>query len=249
MTDAKKPAMTRATANTTTSAMTCLDVRRQQLANPDTQSAAMHAHLSQCESCREHGERLLAQDARLRDALQVPVPEGLVERALLRRQLRSPQRFRNWMIAASVACLALFAAWWQLPWSQSRDWALLVAEHVADEPAALAARGEIAAAELNKLLHSWGLALREPLGKLRYLDRCAMPDGRGLHAVIATEQWGLVTLILPPAGVEVVPGEAQYGDFHAAAFHSQGRAIAVVTADAAQLSDARQWLETRLTAL
>lgn len=95
----------------------------------------------------------------------------------------------------------------------SKDWALIAAEHVADEPAALAANEEVASAELAKMLSDWGLALREPLVRLLYLDRCAMPNGRGLHAVLVGR---------PAMGRDPFGGAVACGDGLSAAMKSIG---------------------------
>ena len=41
---------------------------------------------------------------------------------------------------------------------------------------------------------------QQALGRVRYLDHCEMPGGKGLHVVLESPELGVVTLILPPSG-------------------------------------------------
>lgn len=242
--------------------MNCLDIRRALLADPRTSSLELSVHLAECESCRQFAARLAHDQAVLRAALAVPVPEQLEERILLHTQLRS--RRPGWLgrlgyllqtlaqphlaayaVAASMA-LAL-GLWWPLP-SPERPvaWSEVVLAHVIGEANTLAKADALPQQSLSVALKDYGLALKGELGTLRYFDHCALPGGRGVHAVIETPDLGKVTLILPPIGTRADPGLAQREGYAAQMLRIDQASIGVVTQRPDQLEALTQRIRRQL---
>ena len=66
--------------------MNCLEFRHEKLADPRRLSAEALAHLEQCALCDAFARSVDESEARLAEMLRVPVPDGLAERAILRRK-------------------------------------------------------------------------------------------------------------------------------------------------------------------
>ncbi|MBS01740.1 MAG: hypothetical protein CMQ24_03425 [Gammaproteobacteria bacterium] len=66
--------------------MNCLDFRREALADPRLARTepALAEHAAACDACRRFAGELAALDAEIERALDVPVPEGLAARIMLR---------------------------------------------------------------------------------------------------------------------------------------------------------------------
>lgn len=76
----------------------CLTSRAAMLADPTTQDAALLAHLADCPACRAAAAAAMRNEALLRSAIQVQVPEQLQERILLQTELkRRRANFPNWL--------------------------------------------------------------------------------------------------------------------------------------------------------
>jgi hypothetical protein len=220
--------------------MNCLHTRRTLLANPHADSPALSTHLAQCDACRQFAQRLACDEMLLRAAMSVAPPEQLAERILLRTKLRSrqPGWFRwigDWSqprragyAAAASAVLAL-GLWWTVPSPENpAQWSEVMLAHVIGEPAALAKNTPIASQVLNEALGDYGLALKAGMGTLRFFDHCALPGGRGIHAVIETPDLGKVTLILPPRGTRAAPGATVREGFAAQIVHIGQASVGLV---------------------
>ncbi len=200
--------------------MNCLHTRRSLLAEPNAASSALSSHLEECGACRQFALRLAQNETLLHTAIAIPAPEQLSERILLRAKLRSrsPDWFRwigDWLqprrtAYAVVASVALsFGLWWSLPSSERPvQWSEVVLAHVIGESGALANGVPQSLHALNIALKDYGLTLNPKMGAVRYFDRCALPGGRGIHAVIETPDFGKITLILPPLGTRAESGSS-----------------------------------------
>ncbi len=180
--------------------MNCLDFRREKLADPRRLSREALAHLGACPACRGFAIEVNENEERLAAALDVPVPEGLAERIILRRRIGvgfgySP---RLWALAATV--LLTFAFGFQ-QWKDaaSQEYARLAIEHVMHEPESFTS-ARLADPELfRQVMQTFGGELQAPLGRVRYMKLCPVPEGTGWHIVFETDEGKLATLILIPA--------------------------------------------------
>jgi hypothetical protein len=224
--------------------MNCLETRRMLMADPASSHQALASHLAECKSCRQFSLELARQEAVLRIAVEIAVPEHLEERILLQTQLNAHQwhwrkralnlfggMMRPLPAFAGMATLLLaLTAWLMPPFSApSVTWVEVALAHVIHEKDALARKGVIPQAELTAALKDYGLSINRDLGTLRFMERCAMPGGQGVHAVIDMPGAGKVTLLLPPIGTPGSHGVARDGGFLAEMMQIGGVSLAVVT--------------------
>lgn len=230
--------------------MNCLDCRRQLLVDPQRLSPEVQAHVTACVACQQYVLRAQEQDRQLLDALSVPVPERLADRILLRQRLQQ-RRHWQWPAIAAVVMLSAGVLTWQLPNSSpvsSHNLAELAAQHVLAEPAALHKEDVVAADTLSTALADWNTKLAGSLGILRYVDRCNMTTGKGLHVVFDGPA-GRATLIVPPRDTPV--GERQFigADVAAEVIMIGSQPVSIVASNAEQLPMLRRAVSTALAAL
>jgi hypothetical protein len=173
----------------------CLDYRRAKLSDPRRLPPEAQAHERECAQCLAFAREVEAMDASVAETLAVRVPEGLAERALLRRR---PARWRwtPWALAAGIV-LAVAAVVHPLKPDPSEQYARLAIEHVVMEPESLTSERGNDPAIVQAALRSFGGTLKEPIGRVRYVRLCPVEGGTGLHIVFETPE-GLATLILVP---------------------------------------------------
>lgn len=176
--------------------MNCLEYRREKLADPRRLAPEAAEHGAQCEACRAFGAAIDDNEARLAEAFSVPVPEGLADRVLLRRKTGARWPVKLMALAATLLLtVSVGFSWWKDYASQ--DYARLAIEHVMHEPESFTTT-RIADPEMFRLvMHNFGADLNGPLGRIRYMKLCPVPEGTGWHIVFETDR-GLATLILIP---------------------------------------------------
>lgn len=217
--------------------MNCLDLRRILLADPRADSTVLRAHLGACPACRAFAAGLARDERVLQQALAVPVPQHLAERVLLSTRLGGT-RWRSWALAASVVmALALGAGMWLQPQAQAPGWSEIVLAHVLSERAALAHQDHVSSAALATAMADYGLQVRGDLGRVRYLDHCEMPGGKGLHVVLESPELGVVTLILPPSGASGAGREEVSRSGFAARMVAVGASAIGIVTDRPELLD------------
>lgn len=229
--------------------MNCLEVRRALLANPMNDEADLQAHLQECTACRSFSIDLKRQEAQLREALAVPVPPHLAERVLLATRLRRPR----WHGVAWAASLLLtitigFGGYLKWPSQTPAAWSEVILAHVLNERDTLSRNDSISLDRLTTALADFGLNVKSEVGRIRYLDKCEMPGGKGLHVVVDTRELGQVTLILPPHGTQHPQGETTRDGFAARLVTLGGTTVGVVTEHPDQIDALSHWLGQTLQA-
>ncbi len=214
--------------------MNCLEFRRDKLADPRRLPPEALAHLDDCAACRGFAAEVDENEARLAAALDVPVPEGLAERIILRRKTGTPifakASPRLGMLAASVVLTFAFGI---LQWQDagSQDYARLAIEHVMHEPESFTSARSTDPELFRRVMHTFGGEMQASLGKVRYMKLCPVPEGTGWHIVFETEDGKLATLILIPAKrMKTDSEQAQVGGWNAVA-RPGGQGFYAVIAD------------------
>lgn len=189
------------TTKPTTRPMSCLEFRRAKLSDPARLSAEAAAHMRDCALCQAFARGIDATDRQAARALAVPVPEGLAERVILHATGRAPrtaaQTWRTWALAATVVLSTAIGLRWLTQPATPYDLAAMAIAHVEHEPEAFTTLRDADPARFSAVLAEFGADLRAPVGTVRYIRRCPLPEGFGWHIVFETEQ-GMVTLILVP---------------------------------------------------
>lgn len=210
--------------------MNCLEFRREKLADPRHLSPKGLAHLNECAACRGFAIEVNENEERIAVALDVPVPEGLAERIVLRRKtgartLASP---RLWAMAATVVMTLAFG-FQQWKDAGSQEYARLAIEHVMHEPESFTTVRSADPDLFRKVMHTFGGEMQASLGKVRYMKLCPVPEGTGWHIVFETEH-GLATLILIPSKrMKADSEQAQVGGWNAVARPGGQGYYAVIT--------------------
>jgi hypothetical protein len=189
--------------------MDCIEFRRLILADPRVRTPEQDAHLAGCAECASLARGMESSEARLYQAMNVPVPDALAERILLRRERQSAAP-RVWGVAASLVVALGFSAYFYSTSGPEREQPLAAASvgvshpavaaisYVVDHESKLLAEGRSGdPAVMRAALARLGLKLPSRGVNVRYLGKCPVPSGTGEHVVLETAL-GRVTLILVP---------------------------------------------------
>jgi hypothetical protein len=189
--------------------MNCFEFRRLILASPREKTREQEEHMVQCASCANLTRELENFESRIQEAALVPVPEALAERVLLRHQIRRPDRYRVWALAASlVAALGVGIYFYPSPVGEERIHAAtsLGTNHPAvkaivhvldDEPRMMQENRGVDPVAMRAAFTRLGLNVPASGTTVLYFDKCPMTGGAGEHVVLQTP-FGQVTLILIP---------------------------------------------------
>lgn len=189
--------------------MDCIEFRRLILADPRVRTLEQNAHLAGCAKCASLARGMESSEARLYQAMNVPLPDALAERILLRQKRQSAVP-RVWALAASLVVAIGIGAYFYSTSGPGPDKVLAAASvganhpavaaisYVVDNESKLLAQGRHGdPAMMRATLARLGLKLPSRGVTVRYLGRCPVPDGTGEHVVLETAL-GRVTLILVP---------------------------------------------------
>ena len=189
--------------------MNCFEFRKLLLADPRARTPGQDRHLAECPACANVAREMENLEARVHDAMRVPVPEALAERVLLRQKTRVPA-LRVWALAASlVAAIGAGAYFYRTAGNAEEP--MLVAATLGQNHPAVAAIAYVVDHEpqllregrsgdpavMRSALVKLGLKLPANGVTVRYLGKCPVPSGTGEHIVLETAL-GKVTLILVP---------------------------------------------------
>lgn len=189
--------------------MNCIEFRRLLLADPVACTHEQAEHLAQCAACAAFARDARRFEEDLHGAIDVPAPQGLTERILLRRRTHAPA-FRIWAIAASLF-IGIGIGFYLYGFLRGGTEPVRVAAELGDAHPAVAAITYVVdhearllregrsgdTAVLRDALTRLGLKLPSNGVTVRYLGKCPVPSGTGEHVVLQTAL-GKVTLILVP---------------------------------------------------
>ena len=182
--------------------MNCLDYRRTLLTG-EGETNAMRAHRLACAACSELSREQSAFEAALRDALQVPVPEGLpgrlaarVAKGELAISAQAPGR-RRFLAAASVAALAAGTGiyFWR---GRDDPMAMACIQFVMKDETKSIMMGTMPRAEAAAALaDSLPLERLDRIGKVMHVGPCPFEGGTAYHVVLMVPQDKVTLLVMP----------------------------------------------------
>ncbi len=229
--------------------MNCLEFRRAAGADPEHLDADARAHLDACPACAEYHRSLVAMDATILKALQVPLTAAA---AAVRTSppKRPPLPRSRWLaLAASIVAGVLVGS---LLWvgGPRATLAREVVEHVLHEPQSLTAT-HADLADVERILGDAGVRVRPGIGTVSYARSCPFRGHVVPHLVVRTAHGPVTVLVLRNESVRrAIPFEEQgyVGSLVPAGPGSVaivGGARADVAEVTARLLEAVQWTDSR----
>jgi len=210
--------------------MNCLEFRRGVLARPQQLADANRAHAEGCEACRQFLERQQELDARLFEALRVPVPDGLPERILVAQGMRGGGRRLQWALAASVV-LAVGAGFLFWPYLSGNRLGHEAIAHVVHEPQSFRLTTRHAPEYLASRLAAQGVRLAAALGEVTYSVLCPLEDLQARHLVVATPDGPVTLLLMPDDAARRARSVTEARGYTAITVPAARGSIAIVAAD------------------
>lgn len=215
---------------------TCMDLRREKLADPKRLSADAQLHLNACAGCRRFAQGIDAMELKAAQVLNVPVPEGLSDRVLLRVHRGDKRPWRLWAIAAAfVLSFGIGTVQWQ-PRPET-DYAMFAIEHVMHEPESFSTHRLADPSRFRLVMANFGGTVKEPIGKVRYMRLCPVPNGTGWHIVLDTEAGPATLLLIPGKEISGAVLEAKFAGLTARALPG-GQGYYAIVAETPAIVDA-----------
>jgi hypothetical protein len=204
----------------------CLDYRRQLLSGTG-ESDAMRVHRLQCAGCAAEWAEQGAFETALRDALQVPVPEGFGERMAGAQVMRR----RKFLAVAATALVAAGAGGYA--WLARQDpLAMACIDFVMKEEAKSIMMGAMPRAAAEAAIASTvPLAKLERMGQVRHIGPCPFNGQTAYHVVMAVPQ-GKVTLLVMPSYQMQGRRRATKEGMYAAVIGMNNGSIGIIGSDA-----------------
>ncbi len=143
-------------------------------------------------------------ERRLRQALEVPVPEGLVDGLKALPDTDAPRsRVRHFALAASLLLAAAAVVVWRLN-TAPESIEQYVAQHFHhDGPLVLERGADQIADNVGELLARFDLDMTsEAAGKVGYIMLCPTPAGVGVHFMVHTDSGPVTVIVMPGTAVD-----------------------------------------------
>jgi len=203
------------------SAADCRHARLHIGAAPHELPPGIAQHLAGCAECSRFRDETLALDARLRSALEVPLP---------RFRERAPRTTRRLALAASVALALLLAggAWFLNP---KPALAGEIADHVTHEAGSWDRHQVLSAADINAVLRQAGVRFDTSLPVV-YAMACPFRGRHVPHFVVQTPQGPMTVMLLAREKVSARTEFSEHG-LHGVLLPAGEGSVAVLTRDAA----------------
>lgn len=232
--------------------MNCLEFRRAALANPHHPGHDALEHEASCPSCAHFYRELRMQEEALFEAMNVPVPDGLADRVLLRQtrgwRERVLMRFAAPALAASLVLAAVLGLVLQFQADALTPEMLAagIVEHIEEEPTALLAEQHVPLAKLVAVVKRSGGELGAPPGETSYVNYCPLPGGgMGEHLVFNTPH-GKLTLILMPSKRISHAVRLDKGNLTVSLMPAGKGSLALVSENREQIGEAESWARENL---
>jgi hypothetical protein len=211
--------------------MNCLDYRREILAE-GRESEPMRLHRLGCEACAELQREQAAFEGELRQALEVPVPEGLAERFSQGARSGAPRAARRRLLAAAAAAIAAVGAG-VLVWRGRDDpMAMACIDFVMKDEAKSIMMGAMPREEAKRMLaDTLPLERIERLGQVKHIAPCPFGAGTAYHVILMVPQ-DKVTLLVMPDTPMASTGRAMQHGMHAAVMPAGKGSVGVVGSSA-----------------
>jgi Protein of unknown function (DUF3379) len=177
--------------------MDCLETRRLVGADPQRPGEGVLTHLAGCPSCAEYRRQMQRLDARLLDALRVPLAAGTGAGSAAPEAPRRRFERPRWMaLAASIVAGVLVGS---LLWVGGPRDTLAgdLLAHLDHEPEALVVTTQAADTRLlERVLERGGVRLRPGVGTVSYANSCWFRGRWVPHLVVQAERGPVTVMVL-----------------------------------------------------
>ena len=171
------------------------------MVDPRCRDREFLSHQAVCPDCAKQAKRALAFEDKLREAIDVPLPQGLERPAALPHGpnfVRQPR----WLAMAASLFLAIGVAFWmgrsgQFGGDESVALDVAVLNHITRELHHLHEQGDIRPARVQALLAGFGGDVRGDIGHVSFASACDMRKARGVHLVLAGARGPVTVLVMP----------------------------------------------------
>jgi len=181
-----------------------LQFRRALYADPNNQDADTIAAQQDDPSKKQFAQEMSKLDEKIKQALEVPVPDDLCNKLILRQTLASHQVQKrktrvHLALAASVAIvggLMLNFMQFSSAYNNLGDYALA---HVYHEQGSFAnnATNQVTLTSLNQKMAAFDGNFSQPLGKLLFADYCRFDGMKSLHLVYQGKTSPVTVFVVP----------------------------------------------------
>ena len=205
--------------------MNCLDYRRALLVGTG-ESDAMSVHRLQCAGCAAEWQEQGAFEQALRDALEVPVPQGFAER-MANAQAASRRKF----LAAAASVFAAAGAGGFYLFARQDPLALAGIDFVMKEEANSIMMGALTRSEAKaELAGTLPIERMERIGQVKHVRPCPFNGKTAIHVVLMVPQ-GKVTLLVMADSTVGRMRHAEKEGLHAAVVGMKRGSVGVVGGD------------------
>ena len=190
-------------------------------ADPRHLPAEIQAHVDTCAQCRRFHDETLAMEARLRAALELPLPD-------FRQQPTTPRRW--YALAASIVLGLLIAGGvWVLRPPAALAGELV--EHVTHEAGSWEQRRQVPAAAVAEVLRQAGVQF-DPTLPVVYAMACPFHGRLMPHFVVQTDQGPMTVMLLPDEQVRMRTRFTE-GGYHGVLLPAGHGSVAVLSREGA----------------
>ncbi|TDJ15241.1 MAG: DUF3379 family protein [Gammaproteobacteria bacterium] len=170
--------------------MNCIEFRRMLLTDPAVVDSAFARHRRDCPDCTDVVAHSAHFERRLREAVDIDVPENLASRILLKQSFQAsaePPWWRTRRAYALAASMLLMVGLVTLALTAHLQQRRLSEEFVAlvnGAPYALAASKPVSSSDISAALEPAGLDLDGTIGEVTYAGRCLVRGKLSGHIVV-----------------------------------------------------------------
>jgi len=216
--------------------MNCIDVHRKLATDPANRDEAVITHLEQCSACSSFAKSIDQFDNSLLNAANVDVPDGLVERILLKQSFKQQRyqrnnRFKFYGLVASIILVvgvSLNLKNFNIILNHTLSLEEVAINHVTSEIDHLHEKKNIQLAKLNTMLQPFNLKFKNKIGQINYAGSCPIRKSRGVHIVVQGEKETATLLVMPGEYIQSRKSHTK-GDFTTTLLPTDNGSIAIVS--------------------
>ena len=203
-----------------------LEFRREVYANPHNNDKSLLEAAANDPAKQQFIDELKQLDEKVQNALDIPVPDGMAHRLILRQSIEShnQQKRRSRIhiaLAASIAFVfGLSFTFLQQP--SSTELGTTALSHMYHEASyTVGADGDLQIADVNAKLATFGAKIAEPFTRIYFANYCLFEKQKSLHLVVGDGNDRYTIFITPKDGNEVFESSFEDENFVGRAWQAE----------------------------